>query len=123
MFELSESSRYFLCMFPVNMNRGIDGLYNIIVSSTQLSPMSEDVFVFFNSKHTIVKILRWDTDGFLLYQKRLAKGTFQLPDYKEDSGCFELSWNTFYFIIKGVDLKAVKYHQRFTYTPVRSIVS
>ena len=120
MFELSENSRYFLCMFPVNLNKGIDGLYNLIVSSTQLSPMSGDVFVFFNSSRKMVKILRWDTDGFLLYQKRLAKGTFQLPDYNEEQGCFELPWNTFYFIIKGVDLRAVKYHNRFVYKPLRS---
>lgn len=117
MFELTEEHRYFLCLYPVRFNMGIDGLYNVIVSNTRLSPMSGDVFVFFNKDRKMVKLLKWDTDGFLLYHKRLAKGKFELPTYNEDSGCFEMPWDTFYFVIKGVDLAAVKYHSRFRVKP------
>jgi len=117
MFELTDKSRYFLCLYPVRLNMGIDGLYNVIASNTHLSPMSGDAYVFFNSSRKMVKILKWDIDGFLLYQKRLARGRFELPEYNEESGCFELSWDTFYFIIKGVDLAAVRYHDRFIYKP------
>lgn len=119
MFELTEESRYFLCLLPTTMNKGIDGLSNLISSCTGLSPMSGDVYVFFSKNRRQVKLLRWDTDGFLLYQKRLSRGTFELPTYNSESGCYELSWDTFYFIIKGVDLAAVKYHSRFTYKPLR----
>ncbi|MCQ2196344.1 MAG: IS66 family insertion sequence element accessory protein TnpB [Bacteroidaceae bacterium] len=115
MFELNENNRYFLCIYPMRFNYGIDGLYNMVATNTHLSPMTGDAFVFFNKPRNMVKILKWDTDGFLLYQKRLAKGRFELPRYSEDSGCFELSWDTFYFIIKGVNLAAVKYHNRFKY--------
>ena len=31
-----------------------------------LSPMTVDVFVFFSKNTKSVKLLRWDTDGFLL---------------------------------------------------------
>lgn len=117
MFELSESGRYFLCLYPVKFTNGIDGLYNIVVSNTRLSPMSGDAFVFFNKSRKMVKILKWDEDGFLLYQKRLVRGRFVLPDFNEKSGCFELPWNMFYFIIKGVDLAAVKYHNRLRIKP------
>lgn len=120
MFELTDKSRYFLCVYPIRLSLGIDGLYNIIVSNTHLSPMTGDVFVFFNKTRKMVKILKWDDDGFLLYQKRLARGRFELPEYDEDSGCFELSWNTFYFVIKGIDLKEVKYHDRFVYRKLSS---
>lgn len=118
MFELTEHIRYFLCIYPVNFSCGIDGLYNMVVSNTHLSPMTGDAFVFFNKTRKMVKILRWDTDGFLLYQKRLARGRFQLPEYDEESGCFEMSWDTLYFIMKGVDLNAVKKHNRFIYRHV-----
>ena len=113
MFELSEESRYFLCQYPITMNKGIDGLCRIIESSTQFSPVSGDCYVFFSKNRKQVKILKWDTDGFLLYQKRLVKGRFELPVYSEESGCFELSWATFYFIIRGIDFETVRYHSRF----------
>ena len=120
MFELSEKYRYFLCVYPVGFGGGIDRLYHIVVSEAHMSPMDGDVFVFFNKSRKQVKILRWDIDGFLLYQKRLAKGCFELPEFNDESGCFEMSWNDFYFLIRGVDLKAVKYHSRFVYKPIRT---
>ena len=35
--------------------------------------------VFFSKNRQQVKMLKWDGDGFLLYQKRLERGTFELP--------------------------------------------
>ena len=34
---------------------------------------------FYGKNRQSVKLLRWDTDGFVLYQKRLEKGTFEIP--------------------------------------------
>lgn len=113
MFELSEDNRYFLCRYPVTMNKGIDGLCRIVESYTPFSPVSGDCYIFFSRNRKQVKILKWDTDGFLLYQKRLAKGRFELPVYNEEAGCHELSWATFYFIIRGIDFETVRYHNRF----------
>ena len=41
-----------------------------------------------------VKLLKWDTDGFLLYQKRLERGSFEMPRKNADTGYYELSWET-----------------------------
>ncbi|MCQ2205147.1 MAG: IS66 family insertion sequence element accessory protein TnpB [Bacteroidales bacterium] len=120
MFELGDNFRYFLCRYPIRFGSGIDRLYHIVVSEAHMSPMDGDAFVFFSKDRKQVKILRWDMDGFLLYQKRLAKGRFELPDFNEETGCFELSWDKFYFLIRGIDLKAVKYHNRFVYKPIRT---
>ena len=38
----------------------------IPVGLAPLSPMTVDVFVFFSKNTKSVKLLRWDTDGFLL---------------------------------------------------------
>jgi len=122
MFDLTEKNRYFLCIYPINLCMGIDGLYNVVVSNTNLTPISGDAFVFFNRSRKMVKILRWDEDGFLLYQKRLVRGRFVLPEYDEESGCFELTWDTFYFIIRGVDLAAVRYHNRLRIKPQKQAI-
>ena len=42
-----------------------------------------DVFIFLNRKHNTMKLLQWDGDGFALYEKRLARGTFE---YKIEEG-------------------------------------
>ncbi len=79
MFSLGPDCRFFLCRHAVNMGKGIDALFNLIRSESPLSPMSGDVFVFFSKDRQRVKLLRWDTDGFLLYQKRLERGSFEMP--------------------------------------------
>ena len=66
MFALDSNRRYFMCRQPVNMRKGIDALFNLIQSESPLSPMTGDVFVFFSRNRQSVKLLRWDTDGFLL---------------------------------------------------------
>ena len=32
-------------------------------------------------KRDMIKLLRWQEDGFILYQKRLEDGTFELPRF------------------------------------------
>ena len=86
MFSLEANSRYFMCQHPVNMRKGIDSLFNLIQAESPLSPMSGDVFVFFSKNRQSVKLLRWDTDGFLLYQKRLERGSFEMPRINPATG-------------------------------------
>lgn len=76
--------RYFMCQHPVNMRKGIDSLFNLIVSESPISPMTGDVFVFFSKNRQSVKLLKWDSDGFLLYQKRLERGSFEMPRKNAD---------------------------------------
>ena len=86
MFSLESNCRYFMCQHPVSMRKGIDSLFTLIQSESPLSPMSGDVFVFFSKNRQSVKILRWDTDEFLLYHKRLERGSFEMPCRNADTG-------------------------------------
>ena len=113
MFGLESNVRYFMCQHPVSMRKGIDSLFNLVVSESPMSPMSGDVFVFLSKNRQSVKILRWDTDGFLLYQKRLERGSFEMPRKNADSGYYELSWETFNFIMSGVSLESVYFRKRY----------
>jgi len=113
MFSLEANHRYFMCQHPVNMRKGIDSLFNLIQSESPLSPMSGDVFVFFSKNRQSVKLLRWDTDGFLLYQKRLERGSFEMPRINPATGYYELPWETFSFIMSGVSLESVRFRKRY----------
>lgn len=113
MFELNSNVRYFMCQHPVRMNKGIDSLFNLIRSESPLSPMNGDIYVFFSQNRQSVKILKWDTDGFLLYHKRLERGSFELPKINATTGYYELDWDIFNFIMSGVSLDSVRFRKRY----------
>lgn len=113
MFGLNQSHRYFLCQRYVDMRNGINGLYKLIRQEMKMSPLSGDIFVFVSKSRENIKILRWDTDGFVLYHKRLEKGTFEIPIFNPKSGKYTLSWQTFSLIMQGISLRSVKYRKRF----------
>lgn len=114
MFDLNENTRFYMCSYPVAMNKGINALTNLIMIETNFSPMSGDAYIFFSKDRKQVKILRWDTDGFVLYQKRLAKGRFRVPDLMNGvKGCMELNWETFFMIMRGIKFTTIAYDKRF----------
>ena len=65
----------------VRMNMGINGLYQIVRTEMELPPLGGAVFIFFPKNRQQVKMLKWDGDGFLLYQKRLERGTFDMTTH------------------------------------------
>lgn len=112
MFSLNESLVYYLYPRYISMNKGIECLYELIRSDMGANPLSGDVFLFFSKKRDMVKILRWDSDGFILYHKRLEAGSFELPRFKPRQGLYELEWETFFMIIRGIPLRTAPLRKR-----------
>ena len=78
MFSISHG-RYFLYSQPTDMRKSFDGLCGIITSKMNQHAMRGDLFIFINKKRNRLKMLRWETGGFVLFYKRLEKGTFKWP--------------------------------------------
>ena len=112
MFGLEDSRRYYVCQRYVRMNMGINGLSKIVSNELKRPLLNGDVFIFFGKKRQMVKFLCWDGDGFLLYQKRLEKGTFELPRFRPDLKAAEMPYRTLSAIMRGVSLKSVRYRSR-----------
>lgn len=91
-----------MCRRPVSMRYGIRGLTNLVMSWPEYSPMSGDVFIFFSADRHQAKVLRWDTDGFLLYQKKLAKGRFRELAQSGTDGCSAVTYADLYFLMRGL---------------------
>lgn len=66
MFSLNESLVYYLYPRYITAGKGIECLYELIRSQMGADPLNRDVYLFFNKKRDLVKILHWDTDGFIL---------------------------------------------------------
>ena len=112
MFGLEDSRRYYVCQRYVRMNMGINGLSRIVSNELKHPLLNGDVFIIFGKSRQMVKLLCWDGDGFLLYQKRLEKGTFELPRFRPDLKAAEMPYRTLSAIMRGVSLKSVRYRSR-----------
>lgn len=112
MFGLEESRQYYVCQRYVRMNMGINGLSKLVSQELKRPLLNGDVFIFFGKRRQMVKLLCWDGDGFLLYQKRLEKGTFELPRFRPDQKAIEMPYRTLSAIMRGVSLRSVRYRKR-----------
>ena len=113
MFALTSSMSYYLCPHDVDMRKGIYSLYQLVKSDMGRNPLSGEVFLFLGKNRGMIKILHWQKDGFILYTKKLERGTFEVPHFNHDSGQYEMKWATFVLIMEGVRLRSVQYRQRF----------
>jgi len=89
------------------MRKSFDGLCGLIKSGLKKDPLSGDVFVFVNRRRTLMKLILWDRNGFLLCYKRLEEGTFELPPDGEPT------WAQMTMMLEGVSLESVKYRRRY----------
>jgi len=93
------------------MRKGINGLCGMIRNELGKDPLSGELFIFFNRHHNQVKVLLWEQDGFSLYQKKLERGTYELPEGKslhESINAQQLN-----LILAGVSLKSVQLRVRY----------
>ncbi|WOF87358.1 IS66 family insertion sequence element accessory protein TnpB [Segatella copri] len=112
MFGLNESTQYYVCQRYVRMNMGINGLYQIVRTEMELPPLGGAVFIFFSKNRQQVKLLKWDGDGFLLHQKRLERGTFELPFFDPKNKQCKMPYKTLSAIMSGICLKSMRYRKR-----------
>ncbi len=63
--------------------------------------MSGEVFLFLGRNRSLIKILHWEDGGFVLYQKKLERGTFEVPRFNPSNNEFEMKWKTFVLINGG----------------------
>ena len=82
MFSLG-AARYYLYREPTDMRKGFDGLCGLVNDRLGENPMSGDVFIFLNKQRDRIKLLRWEPGGFVLFFKRLERGTFELPSLQK----------------------------------------
>jgi transposase len=76
MLAIVPQMRLLLAVEPVDFRRGIDGLAALCRQRLQADPMSGALFIFRSRNRKSLKILAYDGQGFLLFQKRLSQGKF-----------------------------------------------
>ncbi len=75
--------------------------------------MSGDVYLFVNKPRNRIKLLRWETGGFILFYKRLEKGTFELPPGEKSGISNSLDYGELAMLITGISMRNAKKRRRF----------
>ncbi len=76
MIAIVAQMRLLVAVDPVDFRRGIDGLAAVCRQRLEADPMSGALFVFGSRSRKSIKILCYDGQGFMLFQKRLSQGKF-----------------------------------------------
>lgn len=112
MFSLG-SARYYLYREPTDIRKSFDGLCGLVSSRLGQNPMCGDVFIFINKPRNRMKLLRWEPGGFVLFYKRLEKGTFELPVIQKLSLSQVIDYGELAMMVTGIEMKYAKKRRRF----------
>lgn len=79
-----------------------------------LEPLDGHLYLFFNRRKRLCKMVWWGGSGWCLFSKRLSKGTFELPAVDADVDRVVVDAATLGSLLEGIDLKARRrrWHRR-----------
>lgn len=116
MLSLAPTVRVFVAVAPFNMHRSFDGLAGE-VRRLLLNPLDGHLYVFLNARRTMMKALFFDRSGFCVFNKRLARGSFELPAAAAGISRVEVDGAVLAMMLEGIDLRAprrLRYERKLT---------
>jgi transposase len=111
MFSLSSSHRYHLYRGVCDMRKSFNGLSGLVRSELGRDPTGGEVFVFLNRRRTLLKLLHWESGGFVLYYKRLEEGTFVPPALEGDQTV--VRWPELVLMVEGITIQRSRQGRRY----------
>lgn len=114
MLSIGGNRRYFVYGQNTDLRKSFDGLSGLVSSHMGGGMLSGDAFIFINKRRNRMKILQWDRNGFVIYYKRLERGTFEIPLGKARSDKIEIPWSHLVMILEGIQLRTVRQRLRYT---------
>ena len=121
MLTLPRSVRIYLATGPVDLRKSIDGL-GALAKAHAHDIFSGHLFVFTSKRGDRIKILVWDTGGFVLCYKRLERGRFKLPAVAAGAAEVQIEATELAMLLDGIDVQRVKTPKRWQ-PPVRSMAT
>jgi len=104
MLGLPDAVKILLFSKPADMRRGFDGLIGLVRYANE-DVYSGHLFVFLSRSRNRVKILTFQRGGFILWYKRLERGTFRrIPCEAEKA---ELDATALSMLLDGIDISKV----------------
>lgn len=105
MLTLQPNIRIYIHTGPTDMRKSMNGLECLVSSHLGEDPMSGHLFLFRNRRGNRLKILYWDRNGYVVWYKRLERGTFSFPSPRD--GRVEIQPAVFQQLLGGLSLERV----------------
>lgn len=113
MFSLGDSDVYYLSRTSTDMRKGFDALCGEVRRGIGRDPVSGEVFIFYNTSRTRLKLLHWERGGFVLYHKRFERGILTLPRLDAETGGYRITWRELVLMVEGVSLERIRPRKRY----------
>lgn len=113
MFSLTTTHTFLLYRQVTDFRKGFDGLCGLVRNELDRDPSSGEVFVFVNRPRNRIKLLQWQYGGFVLYYKRLEKGTISMPALNSEATSCMLSFSDLVLMVEGISLERVVRKSRY----------
>lgn len=89
-FNFNNTTRFYFYGEPVDMRKGIHSLYHLVKTTGNMDALNGDGYVFIGRTRKSLKVLRWQKEGFVLYNKKLELGCYSLPQQAGEASFFEI---------------------------------
>jgi transposase len=113
MLSFPPAVRIWLALAPADLRKGFDALAELVRQHLRDDPLSGHVFVFRNRRSDRIKLLYWDSDGYIIVYKRLEAGTFRFPVATEGQVGVTLRAAELAMLLDGVDWQNAKRSKRY----------
>ena len=102
----------YLALGYTDFRKQVTGLTSMVALQFKLDPYSSiSLFLFCNKKHSSIKALRWDGNGFVLATKSLADDMkFQWPKIKGELR--NISNQEYRWLLEGLQIDQRKAHPK-----------
>lgn len=104
MLKMPENVRIYVAVAAVDMRKYADGLSALVMRSLGQEPTSGHVFVFFNRRRDIIRILFWDRDGYWVLSKRVERGHFRRLKIDNETASVVVTSEQLGQILSGVEI-------------------
>ena len=92
MLNFTSKTSYYLSSIPTDMRKGREGLAGVVREKLARDPYNYDeAFIFYSKDLRKVKILHYDLNGFVIYEKWFDDGRFLGPYFREARRCHRIS--------------------------------
>lgn len=112
MLALHAAQRFYLYRHATDLRKGFNGLTGLVRQQLGRDPLDGSAYLFINRRRDRMKILVWETGGFVLYYKLLESGTFELPAFANHSHA-TLRWSELVRMVEGVKRASVQHRRRY----------